>query len=156
MTERTGGGEGGSHVIRILGGGVVFDVAAIAIGGDAQELIVDMASDAGQGGMRANQREAETRMIEPVHVDGQPDIDAVALSAGDGESRGAMIDGLSAVIVGHVARAALNGQTGILARRRAPVASLAVHGSMAAGELEARRVLADRFRRQLPPFDRVA
>ena len=143
-------------MIRILGGGVVFDVAAIAIGGDAQELIVDMASDAGQGGMRANQREAETRMIEPVHVDGQPGIDAVALSAGDGESRGAMVDGLSVVIVGHVARAALNGQTGILARGGAAVARLAVHGGVPAGQLEAGRVLADGFRGQLPPFDGVA
>src|ERR1035441_5110870 len=105
MTERTRSGEGSGHMIRIFGGGVVFDVAAIAIGGGAQEFIIYMASDAGQGGMRANQREAETRMIEPVHVDGQPDIDAVALSAGDGESRGAMVDGLSVVIVGHVARA---------------------------------------------------
>lgn len=156
MTKRTGGGEGSRHVVRILGGSVVFDVAAIAIGGDAQELIVDMASHAGQGGVRANQSEAETRMIEPVHIDGQPDIHAVALSAGDGESRRAMVDGLSVVIVGHVAGAALNGQTGILTRRGAPVASLAVHRGMSAGELEAGRVLADGFCRQLPTLDRVA
>src|ERR1035441_2128038 len=107
MTERTRSGEGSGHMIRIFGGGVVFDVAAIAIGGRAQELIIDMASDAGQGGMRANQREAETRMIEPVHVDRQPDIGAVTLSAGDGESRGAMIDGFIGDIVGPVARLAL-------------------------------------------------
>ena len=156
MTERTRSGEGSGHVIRILGGGVIFDVAAIAIGGRAQELIVDMASDAGQGGMRANQREAETRMIKPVHVDRQPDIDAVALSASDGKSRGAMIDGFSVDIVGHVARAALNRQTGILRRRGAPMARLAIHGGVPAGELESERVLAHRFRRQLPPFDRVA
>ena len=156
MTERARGGKGGGHVVRILGGSVVFDVAAIAIGGRAQELIVDMASDAGQGGMRANQREAETRMIKPAHVDRQPDIDAVTLSAGDGETGRAMVDGLSVVIVGHVARAALNGQTGILPRGGAPVARFAVHGRMPAGQLEAGRVLVHRFRRQLPAFDRVA
>src|ERR1039458_7099802 len=122
MTDRTGGGEPGGQMVRILGGSVVFDVAAIAIGGDAQELIVDVASGAGQGGMRANQRETEARMIEPVHIYGQPDIHPVALSAGDGESRRAMVDGLSVVVVGHVAGAALNGQTGILTRRGAAVA----------------------------------
>src|ERR1039457_4004483 len=80
VAERTRRWEARRHVIRILGGGVVFDVAAIAIGGYAQELIIDMARGAGQRGVRAHQRETEIRMIKPTHVDRQPDIHAVALS----------------------------------------------------------------------------
>jgi hypothetical protein len=79
-------GESAGHVVGVVRGLEVFQVARNAIGGSAFELVVNVALVALQGRMRSDQGEASE--LQVVEIGAQPVVHAMALLAGGGEAGG--------------------------------------------------------------------
>ena len=88
MAEQAVLRESGSHVVRIRGPLKVLQVAALAIGGDGCEIVIDVAQVAGRRNVRAGEWERGLRVIE---VGGLPGRGSVAGFAALRESRGHVI-----------------------------------------------------------------
>ena len=86
MALLAGLGESAGHVVGVVRGLEVFQVARNAIGGSAFELVVNVALVALQGRMRSGQGEASE--LQVVEIDAEPVVHAMALLAGGGEAGG--------------------------------------------------------------------
>ena len=92
MALLTGLREAAGHVVGVVRGLEVFQVARNAIGGSAFELVVNVALVALQGCMRSGQGEASE--LQVVEIDAEPVVHAMALLAGGGEAGGQVCRGV--------------------------------------------------------------
>lgn len=112
-------------VIRVRGAVVVFCMAAVAIGGRASKLSVDVARCAGQRGVRAGQ--SETGEFQMVELRVEPGIHAVAGLTCRGKVQHLMIGVHSLLIIGVVTGNAGRGQAYKLTGSLAFVTLNAIH-----------------------------
>ena len=130
------------HVVRILGANEIIDVATVAGGRQAGELVPHVALRARQCRVGSGQRETgKLRMIEPGAL---PDIHVVAGLAGRRQPGRHMVQRRTGLIIPQVARNALGAQPDIVAGRRALVAVDAGRRRMRAEQRKPIVVIANR------------
>ncbi len=152
MTNRAIRGEAGSNVAGVLGGIKIFGVAAITARGSTNEHAVRMASCAWQRGVSPHKGKAHLGVVE---LGVKPGVHRMAVVAGDGESKGPVIEKSGALVFGDVTRGTVRAEPLELADGSSGVATGALHGGVSAEQREAVVMLLHRLTRDVPALDGV-